>query len=64
MKWQITDNSSLGFAYGLYSRMEKLDVYFVKNATTGQTAVNKGLDFTRSQSVLYLIIIGFPTISP
>ena len=51
LKWQVTDKSSLGFACGLYSRMEKLDVYFVKNATTGQASVNKDLDFTRSQNV-------------
>jgi hypothetical protein bacD2_17630 len=51
LKWQMTDKNSLGFAYGLYSRMEKLDVYFVKNPTTGQALVNKDLDFTRSQNV-------------
>jgi len=51
LKWQMTDKTSVGFAYGLYSRMEKLDVYFVKNPMTGQASVNKDLDFTHSQSV-------------
>ena len=51
LKWQMTDRKSLGVACGLYSRMEKIDVYFVKDAVTGRQAINKDLDFTRSQSV-------------
>lgn len=31
--------------------VRRRSLYGKKNATTGQTAVNKGLDFTRSQSV-------------
>ncbi|MDU1891488.1 MAG: TonB-dependent receptor [Dysgonomonas sp.] len=48
IKWQMSSKSSLGFAYGLHSRMEKMDVYFVKTRNTGDELVNKNLDFTKT----------------
>lgn len=48
IKWQSSPKSSFGLAYGLHSRMEKMDVYFVKTAATGDKWVNKGLDFTKT----------------
>lgn len=51
IKWQASARSSFGFAYGLHSRMEKMDVYFVKTQATGNELVNKDLDFTKTQHV-------------
>jgi len=47
-KWQASSKSSFGLAYGLHSRMEKMDVYFVKTKSTGDKLVNKDLDFTKT----------------
>lgn len=46
LKWLATAKSSLAIGYGLYSRMEKPDVYFVKDEN-GKFP-NNNLDFTKS----------------
>ncbi|MCD7899533.1 MAG: carboxypeptidase-like regulatory domain-containing protein [Bacteroides sp.] len=51
IKWQASRKSSIGLAYGLHSRMEKMDVYFVKTKATGDKLVNKDLDFTKTHHV-------------
>lgn len=51
IKWQASTKSSFGLAYGLHSRMEKMDVYFVKTKATGDRLVNKDLDFTKTHHV-------------
>lgn len=51
IKWQASSKSSFGLAYGLHSRMEKMDVYFVKTKTTGDKLVNKDLDFTKTHHI-------------
>ncbi|NDV66313.1 carboxypeptidase-like regulatory domain-containing protein [Bacteroides sp. 224] len=48
IKWQASSRSSFGLAYGLHSRMEKMDVYFVKTKESGDKLVNKDLDFTKT----------------
>ncbi|WP_029902633.1 carboxypeptidase-like regulatory domain-containing protein [Prevotella sp. 10(H)] len=48
LKWQASAKSTFGLAYGLHSRMEKMDVYFVKTKVTGDELVNKDLDFTKT----------------
>ncbi|MBC6492064.1 carboxypeptidase regulatory-like domain-containing protein [Flavihumibacter stibioxidans] len=45
---QVGGNQSIGFAYGLHSRIEKLNYYFNNSLLTGETAVNKHLDFTKA----------------
>ena len=45
IKWQPTDRSAFAAAYGLHSRMEKIDVYFVQ---VDNNYVNKNLDFTKA----------------
>ncbi|MCD8260377.1 MAG: carboxypeptidase-like regulatory domain-containing protein [Bacteroides sp.] len=52
IKWQTTPRSSLAFSYGLHSRMEKIDVYFVKTPETGEKLVNKELDFTKAYHLM------------
>ena len=51
VRWQSSSKSSFSIAYGLHSRMEKMDVYFVKTKTTGDKLVNKDLDFTKSHHI-------------
>jgi len=45
---QIKENQSIGFAYGLHSRLERLNYYFNNSIKTGESAVNKNLDFTKA----------------
>ena len=45
---QLSDNHSIGFAYGLHSRLEKLNYYFNNSTLTGEKAVNKDLDFSKA----------------
>ena len=53
VKWQSTENTSWALAYGLHSRMEKIDVYFVKTPATGNNnKVNHNLDFTKAHHVM------------
>lgn len=50
LKWQATPKSAFALGYGLHSRMEKPDVYFVKDSN-GHLP-NKNLDFTRSHHAM------------
>ncbi len=52
VKWQFSPRSSFALAYGLHSRMEKMDVYFVKTQNTGERSVNKDLGFTKAHHVM------------
>lgn len=48
MRQQINKKQSIGFAYGLHSRLEKLNYYFNNSLVTGEKSVNKNLDFTKA----------------
>lgn len=48
LKWRTSSKVSFAVAYGLNSRMEKMDVYFTKTPETGDELVNKKLDFTKA----------------
>lgn len=50
LQWQATPKSSFALGYGLHSRMEKPDVYFVKDSSGNLP--NKDLDFTRSHHLM------------
>lgn len=52
VKWQTSDKVSLALAYGMYSRMERMDVFFVKTQGSGNESVNKNLDFTKAHHVM------------
>lgn len=45
VKWQLNQKQSLAAAYGMYSRSEKTDVYFVR---LGDVNVNENLGFTKA----------------
>lgn len=51
VKWQRSDKTSFAFAYGLHSRMERMDVYFVKGDDGGFP--NKDLDFTKAHHLTF-----------
>lgn len=48
LKWDFSPRQSLSLAYGLHSRREKLDYYYVRTPQTGNEDVNKKLDFTKA----------------
>lgn len=48
LKWRMQPRHALSFAYGLHSRREKLDYYFVEKEVNGQTESNRYLDFSRA----------------
>lgn len=51
IRWQATSKNIFAFGYGLHSRMEKPDVYFVSRANGRLT--NTHLDFTKSHHVMF-----------
>ena len=49
---KLKDNQAIGLAYGMHSRLEKINFYFNNSLKTGQTAVNKDLDFTKAHHLV------------
>ena len=47
LKWELNNDQEIGFAYGLHSRLEKINFFFTKNPITNEYN-NKDLDFTKS----------------
>jgi hypothetical protein len=52
IKYQFLPTQALSFAYGLHSRLERLNYYFTKNSMYGNEAINKNLDFTKSHHLV------------
>ena len=54
LKYEITNNSSLSFGYGLHSQMQPLNVYFLQtqNPDGSYSYNNKNLDFTKSHHLV------------
>lgn len=51
-KWQFKPAQSISIAYGLHSRLEKLNYYYNNDLTTGEIAVNKALDFSKAHHLV------------
>lgn len=51
-RYQWKPTHSVGVAYGLHSRLERLNYYFNNSLATGETAVNKNLDFTKAHHLV------------
>ncbi|TAG53219.1 MAG: TonB-dependent receptor [Cytophagales bacterium] len=51
-RYKLKQNHTFGLAYGLHSRLESLNYYFNNSLTTGETAINKNLDFTKSHHLV------------
>lgn len=52
IKQRLSARQSLGIAYGLHSRMEKLNFYFNHSIETGEKTVNRNLGFTKAHHVV------------
>ncbi|MDR1631587.1 MAG: TonB-dependent receptor [Dysgonamonadaceae bacterium] len=52
IKWQMSSQHAFGMAYGLHSRHENIDYYFVKTPQTGDNLVNKNLYFAKSHHLV------------
>lgn len=48
LKWSFNPKHTLALAYGLHSRREKLDYYFVEQEANGKTESNRYLDFSKA----------------
>ncbi len=53
LKWRAAPQHSLSIAYGMHSRLEKLDYYFITTPQTGNELVNKNLDFAKAQHLTF-----------
>lgn len=47
IKWDFIASQTLGFAYGLHSRLEKLNFFFTRDSATNELH-NKDMDFTKA----------------
>ena len=52
LKWQAAPHLSLSAAYGMHSRMEKMDVYYTRTPQTGDRQVNRNLDLTKAHHLM------------
>lgn len=52
LKWQKTNKTSWAIAYGMHSRMERMDVYFVRTPDSNKNLTNKDLDFTKTHHLM------------
>ena len=48
IRWQASPRHAFALAYGMHSRHERLDYYFVTTPETGNRLVNKNLDFAKA----------------
>lgn len=51
VKWQPNARHALAFAYGLHSRKEKLDYYFIEQEVAGKRESNRYLDFSKAHHI-------------
>lgn len=49
----LGEKHTLGLAYGLHSRIESLNIYFNNSLISGEKALNKNLDFTKSHHLVF-----------
>lgn len=52
IRWKPSSRNALSLAYGLHSRHEKLDYYYIKTQETGDKLVNKDLDFAKAHHLV------------
>jgi len=55
IRYKLGASQSLSLAYGLHSRLERLNYYFIKNRRFGSGFINNNLDFTKSHH----LVIGY-----
>jgi hypothetical protein len=59
IKYQFATTQSLSLAYGLHSRLERINYYFIKNSTAVNGFINENLDFTKSHHLVLGYDISF-----
>jgi len=47
-KWQLNGSQSVGLAYGMHSRLERINYYFTKDLANNNNLYNKNLDFSKA----------------
>lgn len=52
IRWQVAPKHAFSLAYGMHSRRENTDYYFVKTPQTGDELVNKNLDFAKAHHLV------------
>jgi hypothetical protein len=52
IKYQFVPDQTISLAYGLHSRLERLNYYFIKNSKYSNDALNRNLDFTKSHHLV------------
>lgn len=50
VKWQFSESQSVALAYGLHSRLERLNYYFIKDSLGAE--INRNLDFTSAHHLV------------
>jgi len=53
LKYLAGNRSTFALAYGLHSRMENVDLYYVRTATSATKPVNTDLGFTKAHHILF-----------
>lgn len=53
LKWKPVNNHFFSVAYGLHSRREKLDYYFIEQDIDGKKSTNKYLDFSKAHHISF-----------
>jgi hypothetical protein len=59
IRYQFAPTQAMSLAYGLHSRLERLNYYFIKNTLYGNESVNKNLDFSKSHHLVLGYDISF-----
>lgn len=57
-KWQFKPTQSLGLAYGMHSRLERLNYYFTKDIANSNQLYNKNIDFTKAHHIVLSYDLG------
>lgn len=59
IKYQFASTQALSLAYGLHSRLERLNYYFVKSSQYSNELINKNLDFSKAHHLVLGYDISF-----
>jgi hypothetical protein len=52
LTWQLQERQQLGLAYGLHSRLERLQYYFMRAPLQRNELLNKDMDFTKAHHLV------------
>lgn len=52
IKYKLNQKQAFSIAYGLHSRLERLNYYFIRNEQYGNGAINKSLDFSKAHHLV------------